>query len=189
MTKAELRRAVLAERDGLAPEFRQQASSALVDYVDQLPLEPSCIASAFLPIRSEIDLQPLMKVLAQRGVPLCLPVVLDRETIVFRRYDRKADLVDTGFGTRGPGPEAETVDPDVMLVPLAAFDCSGNRIGYGAGHYDRAVARLTNVRKKPQLIGCAFACQEVESIPAEPHDVPLDAVLSEEGFRRFHRDP
>ena len=100
------------------------------------------VVSGLLPIRSEADLRPLMAALADRGARLALPVVLDRETIVFRALVRGAEMVSTGFGTSGPGPDAAVLDPDVMLVPLAAFDRRGHRLGYGAGHYDRAIARL-----------------------------------------------
>ncbi len=114
-------------------------------------------------------------------------MVLDRETIVFRAFIEGAPVVSTGFGTTGPGPEAAVLDPDLLLVPLSAFDASGNRIGYGAGHYDRAIDRLRGMGRKPRLIGIAFDCQEVASVPAEPHDVALDAVLTESGFRVFQR--
>ena len=72
-------------------------------------------------------------------------------------------------------------------MPLSAFDGQGHRIGYGAGHYDRAIDRLRAKGRSPRLIGVAFDCQEVASVPAEPHDVALDAVLTESGFRIFKR--
>jgi 5-formyltetrahydrofolate cyclo-ligase len=77
------------------------------------------------------------------------------------------------------------LDPTLMLVPLAAFDRRGHRIGYGAGHYDRAIARLHAKGLKPALIGIAFDCQEVGTVPNEPHDVRLDAILTESGLRTF----
>jgi 5-formyltetrahydrofolate cyclo-ligase len=79
------------------------------------------------------------------------------------------------------------VDPEILLMPLSAFDASGNRIGYGAGHYDRAIARLHDKGMQPRLIGVAFDCQEVEAVPAEAHDVPLDAVVTESGYRTFSK--
>ena len=90
-----------------------------------------------------------------------------------------------GFGTTGPGGDAEILDPDILLVPLSVFDGEGQRIGYGAGHYDRAIARLHAKGRQPVLIGIAFDCQEVASVPAEPHDVALHAVLTESGLRWF----
>ena len=111
--------------------------------------------------------------------------MLDRTTIVFRELVRGAPMVDTGFGTAGPGPDAAVLEPQIMLVPLAAFDRRGHRSGYGAGHYDLAIARQIEAGKPPVLVGAAFDCQEVETVPDEPHDVMLDAVLSESGLRRF----
>ena len=75
----------------------------------------------------------------------------------------------------------------ILLVPLSAFDRAGHRIGYGAGHYDRAIDRLKAKGHRPKLIGIAFDCQEVASVPAEPHDVALDAILTESGFRLFQQ--
>jgi 5-formyltetrahydrofolate cyclo-ligase len=125
--------------------------------------------------------------LRMRGASLCLPVVLDRETIAFRQFASEVVLVKTGFGTTGPGPDAKVVDPEIMLVPLSAFDAYGNRIGYGAGHYDRAIARLQARGMAPILIGVAFDCQEVDRVPAEAHDVMLDAILTESGFRKISK--
>ncbi len=89
-----------------------------------------------------------------------------------------------GFGTFGPGPEQKEVEPDIIITPLAAFDRQGHRIGYGKGHFDRALARLDATG--PRLaMGLAFSVQEVEDIPAEPHDRPLDGVLTDKGYRSF----
>lgn len=126
-----------------------------------------------------------MFALHERGARLCVPAILDKTTIAFRELVRTAPLVETGFGTFGPGPEAEVLDPQIMLVPLAAFDMRGHRIGYGAGYYDRAIARLHAQGLTPRLIGTAFDCQEVERVPDEPHDVRLAALLTESGLKRL----
>ena len=130
-------------------------------------------------------MRPLMFALRENGARLCLPAILDKTTIVFRELVRGAALVDMGFGTAGPGEEAETLDPEIMLVPLAAFDSRGHRIGYGAGYYDRAIERLTRNGHAPRLIGIAFDCQEVPEVPDEPHDVVIPEILTESGLRRF----
>ncbi len=159
-----------------------EASSAL-------RIDPGAVVSGFLPIRSELDLRPAMALLAARGARLCVPAILDKTTIVFRELVRGAPLVDMGFGTYGPGPEAEILEPDLMLVPLAAFDGRGHRIGYGAGYYDRAIARLQAAGRNPRLIGTAFDCQQVERVPDEPHDVPLAEIMTESGLRSFASFP
>jgi 5-formyltetrahydrofolate cyclo-ligase len=123
--------------------------------------------------------------LREKGARLCLPAILDKTTIVFRELVRGAPMVEMGFGTVGPHGEAEVLDPAVMLVPLAAFDARGHRIGYGAGYYDRAIARLVDKGQLPRLIGIAFDCQEVPLVPDEPHDVIIPEILTESGLRRF----
>jgi len=184
-TKDRLRTQALARRDGLDPGLRAQISAGLARAAGGLGLAPGSVVSGFWPIRSEIDPRPLMDALAEGGARLCLPAILDRATIVFREYVPGMPLVAMGFGTRGPGAEAAILDPDAMLVPLAAFDGAGNRIGYGAGHYDRAIARLHARGRVPRLIGTAFDCQQVDAVPAEAHDAPLGEILTESGLRRF----
>jgi 5-formyltetrahydrofolate cyclo-ligase len=184
--KAAIRKSCLAARDAIPEEERLEKSLAMADLGgDAIDVQPGQILSGFLPIRSEADLRPLMARLKQRGARLCLPVVLDKETIVFRELLPGAPLVNTGFGTSGPAPDAAILDPDILLVPLSAFDNQGNRIGYGAGHYDRAIDRLRKKGMDPVLIGIAFDLQEVASVPAEPHDVGLNAILTESGLRQF----
>lgn len=183
--KAALRKDRLALRDAIPAEDRIEKSLAISAFGESLSFEPGTIISGFLPIRSEADIRPLLDHLAKRGARLCLPIVQDRETILFRELKQGTELVDTGFGTRGPGPEAAVLDPELLLMPLSVFDAAGNRIGYGAGHYDRAIDRLRKKGLNPRLIGIAFDCQEVASVPAEPHDVGLSAIITESGYRRF----
>jgi 5-formyltetrahydrofolate cyclo-ligase len=183
--KKDLRRQALARRDALAIEWRIEASLAMAEAAANIGFDPGTIVSGFWPIRSEADIRPAMFSMREQGARLALPVVLDKTTIVFRELVRGAALVDTGFGTAGPGEEAEVLDPQIMLVPLAAFDRRGHRIGYGAGHYDRAIAKLHDMGMRPRLIGVAFDCQEVPLVPNEWHDVMLSDVLTESGLRSF----
>lgn len=184
--KAGLREAILAERDRIDPQRRIEMSLAAAEHGNRhLDFAPGTVISGFLPIRSEIDARPLLDVLRERGARLCLPVVLDRTRIVFRELLRGAELVDTGFGTSGPGPNTAVLDPDILIMPLAVFDGRGGRIGYGAGHYDRAITRLQKNGQQPRLVGLAFSCQETGRVPMEPHDVPMEAIITENGYRRF----
>lgn len=182
-SKTGIRSAVLARRDALACSHRIDLSLAMAEAAEALTFDPGTVIAGYLPIRSEPDLRPLLAHLRERGARLCLPVVVDRQTIVFRDFVRGVDLVRTGFGTSGPGADAEVLDPDIILLPLAAFDARGNRLGYGAGHYDRAIARLRDKGRSPVLIGAAFSLQETDMLPVEDHDVPLDMILTEQGLR------
>jgi 5-formyltetrahydrofolate cyclo-ligase len=176
----------LAARNALGPDERIEKSLAIADHgMIAITDLAGAVISGFLPIRSEADIRPLLAALRYAGARICVPVILDKSVIVFRELLADAPLVPMGFGTAGPGPDAAVLDPSIMLVPLAAFDSAGNRIGYGGGYYDRAIERLNKKGLATVLIGIAFDCQEVASVPAEPHDIPLHAVLTESGFRRF----
>ncbi|MCG7504393.1 5-formyltetrahydrofolate cyclo-ligase [Mesorhizobium retamae] len=184
--KKQLRKEALARRDALDPFWRIEASLEMAETArDNVSFEPGAIVSGFWPMRSEVDVRPMMFALREHGARLCLPAILDKTTIAFRELVRGAPLVEMGFGTHGPGEEAEVLDPDIMLIPLAAFDPRGHRIGYGAGYYDRAISRLHDAGKQPRLIGIAFDCQEVPEVPDEPHDVVIPEILTESGLRRF----
>jgi 5-formyltetrahydrofolate cyclo-ligase len=184
--KKALRQEALGRRDALEAEYRIEASLRIAETGrTAIRIEPGDIVSGFWPMRSEVDVRPLMSALREQGARLCLPAIIDRKTIVFRELLRGAPLVDTGFGTSGPAEDAEILDPTVMLVPLAAFDARGHRIGYGAGYYDRAIVRLHEKGIEPQLTGIAFDCQEVPLVPDEPHDVVVPQILTESGLRRF----
>jgi len=183
--KRQLRRDALARRDALDPSWRLEQSLAMADMADDIAPDRGTVVSGFWPMRSEVDIRPLMSALGDNGARICLPAILDKTTIEFREFVDDIALIDMGFGTLGPGEDAEALDPSILLVPLAAFDHRGHRIGYGAGYYDRAIAKLLAKGHSPRLIGVAFDCQEVPLVPDEPHDVIIPEILTESGLRRF----
>lgn len=186
--KKQLRAEALARRDALDPVWRVEASLGMADVARaEITFDPGTAISGFWPMRSEVDVRPMMFALREQAARLCIPAILDKTTIVFRELVRGAPMIDMGFGTLGPAEDAEVLDPTIMLVPLAAFDDRGHRIGYGAGYYDRAMAKLQDKGIAPRLIGIAFDCQQVDRVPDEPHDVILPELLTESGFRRFGR--
>lgn len=178
-----LRKDALERRKAMAVTDRIERSLALADHADDLPLPPGAVVSGFWPIRDEIDARPLLDRLRQKGHTLCLPVMVG-PNLIFRRLDRDTELVPAGFGCLEPGPDAPELRPEVLLMPLAAFDGNGNRIGYGRAFYDNAIAGLE--KTGPLLcIGLAFALQEVDRVPVEAHDKPLNGILTERGYRAF----
>ncbi len=187
--KAFLRSQALGRRDALDTQYRIEASLDIANAgKTAIEVTPDSIVSGFWPIRSEIDVRPLLFAFHDGGARLCLPAIVDKTTIVFRQLVRGSALVDMGYGTVGPGPEAAILDPTVMLVPLAAFDSRGHRIGYGGGYYDRAIARLRKSGQDPVLIGVAFDCQEIAAVPHDPHDIPMPHILTETGLRAMSCD-
>jgi len=177
-SKADLRAAALAARDALSSAQRKAAAQAVAARGLPVEIAPGTIVSGYSPIRSEIDPVPLMRALAAKGARLALPAVLARgKSLAFRAWSPNDRLMLGPLGILEPSPAAAEVVPNIMLVPLAAFDRQGHRIGYGAGHYDHTLAHLRKV--KPIAIGLAFAAQEIEAIPVMQHDVALDFVLTE----------
>jgi 5-formyltetrahydrofolate cyclo-ligase len=177
--KSTLRAAALAARDALSSEHRAAAAQAIA--VRGLPIEimPGAVVAGYSPIRSEIDPAPLLRKLAAPGVQLALPAIIaGDQPLKFRAWSPSDRLRRGRLGILEPAPDAAEIIPDILLVPLAAFDRLGHRIGYGAGHYDRTLAQLRQL-KAITAIGVAFAAQQVEAVPALLHDVALDYVLTE----------
>jgi 5-formyltetrahydrofolate cyclo-ligase len=177
--KADVRAAALARRDTLPAEGRAAAGEAVAARPFPVPVPPGAIVSGFWPMKSEIDPRPLMRRLEAEGAKLALPVVQGRgQPLVMRTWGFGQPLGRGVWGIREPLPDAPEVFPDVVLVPLAAFDRAGNRIGYGAGYYDRTIARL-RAMKPVVAVGLAYAAQETDSVPVTERDQRLDLVLTE----------
>jgi 5-formyltetrahydrofolate cyclo-ligase len=180
LTKSELRAAALARRAALDEAVRRDAASAVAKLAAPL-VQPGAVVALYLPIRGELDTGPLAVALRARGHDLALPVVGARDGPLGFRAWTPGDALDPGFGRiPQPLPESPAVTPDFLFVPLAAFDRAAHRLGYGAGFYDRTLEALRRARHTPAF-GLAFAAQEVAALPAEPHDVALDGIVTERG--------
>jgi 5-formyltetrahydrofolate cyclo-ligase len=176
--KPELRRQALVRRDALPAAERAAAAELIAARGLPVPVA-GAIVSGFMPIKSEINPLPLMRKLAESGARLALPVVAGAGLpLVMRAFAFGAPLEAGVWGIRQPPPEAPQVAPDILLVPLLAFDRSGHRIGYGAGYYDLTIAAL-RASKSVIAAGIAFAAQEIAVVPANPRDARLDLVLTE----------
>ena len=177
--KARLREQAFVRRDAMSGEERAAAAERIAARPFPVAIAPGMIVSGFFPIRSEINPLPLMRRLAAAGAGLALPVVAGRgKPLILRAYAFGDPLLSGQWGIREPKPEAAEVVPDVMLVPLAAFDRRGHRIGYGAGYYDMTINRARSL-KPVTAVGIAFAVQEVAAVPETPRDARLDLVLTE----------
>lgn len=184
--KVRMRADAIARRDGLHPAVRRAAAETLAaGGLGSAPAPPGCVVSGFCAIGSELDPEPLLTVIAATGHPVALPVITPKgQPLVFRRWIPGEPLRSGLWGIREPFADSPAVEPDVLLVPLLAFDSRGYRLGYGAGYYDRTLAALR--AKRPTLaIGVAFDEQEVGEVPIDAHDQSLDWVLTPLGARRF----
>jgi len=179
VTKAEIRRAALARRDGLSGQERADAAQAVASRPFPLAVPPGAIVAGYSPMRSEINPSPLLRRLADAGARLALPVVIGRgQALVFRAFALGDPLGSGVWGIREPLAASPEVAPDILIVPLAAFDRTGQRIGYGAGYYDLTLARL-RAEKPVVAAGLAFQAQEIAAVPFTRRDERLDLVLTE----------
>ena len=177
--KAELRAQTRAKRDALPAATRAAAAAAIAARPFPVSIARGTIVSGFMPLKSEINPLPLMKKLAEVGARLALPVVAGKGKPLIMRAFAFGDTLAAGvWGIREPKPEALEIRPDIMIVPLLAFDRTGHRLGYGGGYYDMTITAL-RATKPITAIGIAFAAQEIARVPATPRDARLDLVLTE----------
>lgn len=183
--KAAIRAATLAKRDAMPAANRQAAAEQIAARGLPVDVKPGTIVAGFMPMKTEINPLPLLRKLADEGAGLALPCIVGRGHPLIMRAYKIGDAFKSGqWGIREPLPEAPEVKPDILLVPLVAFDRAGQRVGYGAGYYDRTIAALRAV-KPVTTIGLAFSVQEIPQVPATEHDERLDFVLTEKEIISF----
>ena len=184
-TQARLRRGVHRSNGreaamALRKTFQQARTQGLI-------LDSGDVVSAYWPLRDELDIRKLLADLHNEGMICALPVVAAKASpLVFRRWRPGDELVSAGFGLAEPSSSASRVEPRILLVPLLAVDVAGNRLGYGAGFYDRTLAEL-RVRGPVTAVGVAFEAQRVAAVPVDGYDQPLDWLVTEQSFTRFQR--
>jgi len=177
--KAAAREAAFARRKGAGGT----PGGAIEALVAAIALLPGAVVSGYWPIRTEIDPRPALEALAASR-RIVLPVVEGPgRPLGFRYWSPGAELIPGAFGAAIPAREAGA-EPEILIVPLLAFDARGYRLGYGGGYYDRTLEKLRTLRPTV-AIGFAFAAQEVAELPVEPTDQRLDMVVTEKGLRRF----
>ncbi len=178
-SKAAARKAAFARRK---VAFGQELDAAAQEALSGA-LKPFAgrILAGYMPIRSEVDPVPVM---AGWNGPVAVPVIAgEGRALLFQRWSADAEMVAGPFGARVPAI-AEEVVPEVLIVPLVAFDARGFRLGYGGGFYDRTLEQLRAARPTV-AIGFAYAAQEAAALPIEPTDQPLDMIVTEAGARQF----
>ena len=182
LEKPALRARLRAERDRFvkanAPELPVPR-----EFADRLA--PGKVVAAYMPLGSETDPAPLVAAAREAGAVLALPHVIDKATPMrFVRWDTGVPLEIGAFGLSQPPADAPECDPDIVLTPLLGFDARLDRLGQGAGHYDRAFTRFPDAWR----LGLAWSAQEIAAVPTEIWDVPLHAILTEKGIR-MHKEP
>ena len=184
--KIELRRCALNRRASVFSARETEAAQSLSLQIEALFRAPENIKIAgYWPIGSEIDCRPAMAALHQRGALMCLPIAGQRgDRLVFRTWAPGDSLAQGPFGTFHPAASAAHVEPDILLIPLLAFDSHGHRLGYGAGYYDRTLSAMRST-KTIAAYGIAFDEQETAVIPTEPTDAILTGLITDKRLLHF----
>jgi 5-formyltetrahydrofolate cyclo-ligase len=191
--KARLRELLKGRRDEV-PDAAARAAAVAAYADDVLALGPAQRADApgpvvsfYMPIGSELDPRPLFRALAERGATGVLPVIEKcGEPLVFRAYRDGDELEEKRWGIREPLASQPVRDPDILLLPMLAFDDAGWRLGYGGGFYDRTLQAL-RANKTVVAIGLAYDEQRLENVVHADYDEPLDCVLTPSALKRFQR--
>ena len=190
-TKKLLRHYMLAHRLRLASSYGSVVAKSLAESAVLLlrklkysyGYHKGMIVAGYWPIAGEVDVRPLLERLLCLGCRTALPVIEKNNALKFRIWTPRLKLEKGPHSTQQPPAGTPQVRPDVILVPLLAFDSSGFRLGFGAGYYDRTLSLLRMRRKRKIVaIGIAFADQEISRVPRHRHDVALDLI-----WRGWHR--
>ena len=185
-----MRRRLRELRGGLDPIERAAAERAIRATLERLGLfRRGAHVALYLPMRGEVDVRPCLAVARRRGTRLYVPRIVSRRRcrMLFAPWTTDGVHRNNAFGIAEPCTAAgarPVIGLDAVVLPLVGFDAAGNRLGMGAGYYDRALRRRLERDtqwRRPRLVGVAYACQQVPAIPASPWDVPLDLVVTERG--------
>jgi 5-formyltetrahydrofolate cyclo-ligase len=186
-SKQEIRARALDRRAALIDTVPELSRWLAERFLASIPLRSGAVVSAYFAIGDEADPTPLLNLLREKGHEIVLPRVTGRgRPLDFHIWDMSAALVPGGFGLSEPSVEWRKIDPDILIVPLLAFDALGYRIGYGAGFYDRTLAKL-RASRDVMAVGFAFAEQEFADLPHDDNDERLDWIVTQHGARRFER--
>jgi 5-formyltetrahydrofolate cyclo-ligase len=178
--RKETRAALIERRAGISAQDRAAWSERISQALEvALPLASGTSIGFYWPFKGEFDARPFLTELRGKGARLALPVVVEKGCpLQFRAWSPGERLVRGVWNIPVPA-EGEAVDPDVLIAPLVGFDLAGYRLGYGGGFYDRTIASRPT---KPLVIGVGFALARLATIYPQAHDVPMDIIVTEEGF-------
>jgi 5,10-methenyltetrahydrofolate synthetase len=170
-------------REGLGQAGRAQVSGRIAGHLGRVlgdrGVVPGCVLSGYWPIKGEPDLRLALADLHRAGVTVALPVVETRAApLVFRRWTPETKLVRGDWNIPVPPPEADELTPEVMLAPCLGWDGACFRLGWGGGYFDRTLAAPV---PRPLTIGIALSTACLPTIFPQPHDIPLDLILTEDG--------
>lgn len=167
------------------PQAGVRLAARLLAGLPELGVDKGQVVSAFWPLAGEVDLRPLIACLDGAGYEVALPVVVQKSApLIFRRWTPETQMEQGAYGTSHPVATSDQVAPVCVITPLLAFDAKGYRVGYGGGYYDRSLEQL-RAKGHVVAVGAGYAGQQVETVPHDDKDQPLNAVVTDSAFLTF----
>lgn len=185
--KMSLRKEMLARRAAVARDFGIDEANSIRRHIREYVIASGAkYVAGYMPIGSEFDIKPVLTELADFGISLSLPVVKNKNAaLIFRHWQPDQPLQRGTYGIAQPPESNRLAVPELILVPMLAFDGNGHRLGYGGGYYDRTIHEFRKNTPELATLGVAFGSQRLDAIPADKNDIALDAVATENGIERF----
>ena len=183
--KIRLRAYSKSKRALLSASATSAAADLAENFMEALTIIGDGSIAGYWPIFSEFDVKPLLQKLSCAGITVSLPAVIpDQKTLVFQSWSKSMQLVKGPYGTLQPVGSSALITPDILMIPLLAFDSAGGRLGYGGGYYDRTLAKLRK-EKEVTAVGIAYAGQEINEVPTCSSDQMLDWIVTEADIRKL----
>jgi 5-formyltetrahydrofolate cyclo-ligase len=184
--KRKLRERMQAERMRVPHAAMLSASQSVARHFFDHPILAFAPSFAgYRAMRGELDMMTVFDIMARFEKQTALPCVTPEKSLIFRAWAPTAPLTRHALGMEEPTADAPEIIPAIVLVPLLAFDGEGYRLGYGGGYYDRTIAALRETEHAPLFIGVGFSIQEIDQVPTDEADEPLDGILTELGVSMF----
>lgn len=183
MNRAEIRQIIRQKRNALSPQLQTNAATLISDKIIQL-VKPNDVVALYLANDGEISPNLTISQLQKNKVTTLLPVMhsFNKGYLNFQTYSKNTSMVKNSFAILEPQLNAQQTynlsKINYIFMPLVAFDISGNRLGMGGGFYDRTLSKIDTLETKPKLIGLAHDCQQVDELPNQPWDIPLDFIIT-----------
>lgn len=190
--RREERSRLRAARDALSVAGRTHLAERLSEHLTEMIVRhgedvTGRVISGYWPIKGEPDLRGWLTAMHRQGAQIALPVVETRAApLVFRRWTPETKMIRGDWNIPVPPPDSAPMTPGIMLAPLVGWDGAGYRLGYGGGYFDRTLAALA---ARPLTIGIGLQAAELPTIHPQPHDIPLDLIVTEDGVQADRRIP
>jgi 5-formyltetrahydrofolate cyclo-ligase len=186
-SKSSLRKKAISERKKKYLKIKNFDFKKIFKLINKFFLKKNITIAGYYPSNHEVDIIKFLEEAYKKNFKIALPVINSSSKMCFKSWIFKDPLHVSKFGTLEPKKSNKDVLPDLILVPLVAFDNQLNRIGYGKGYYDRSLKKINKIKKKTISVGIAYSFQEFIKIPVNKHDVKLDYILTERGIISSHQ--